>query len=528
MGVTEPIYVAAATDASIRTAALAAFNNGGGRVKIPSGTITLASPLPLYAGVIYEGVPVMATQGGGPIVGIGGTILLGDGTFNGFEYNPTDTGTPPATWTALDTTCVRGIGIQDITLNNFLYGVKIGAKYIGGCNFGRFGRLEIMNCRAWGFWIENYEQSTFDRIIVGSCDIGQIAAVGSGANVWNGGNSEWIHCFSNPGPLSRGICAWARGANSKLNQDTWISCEVNRSGQNVSQAATMANGAANITVTDGSKFPLDMPMVFDTTANGFTANQVYFVVSRASNVIQVSDTMRGTALVATGATALNAVSKDFANMEWVGLDAGCQITYFAALNLDLEGSSTARVVMQNCYGCHQIPSGIIHGTEVKTFAVRASQGCIFGTTETGTTFDLDGGSSSSTYISQDGWRFGTKVLANGASNVPGLGLATTGLTITQTTPGKVAYANYVNGAGYGAITVAASAQMALAWTSNGVDQAAKSLGWDNNGNVTLYPQTSVTPANNGEMNFQLTSNTSLVIKVKGSDGTVRSTTLTLA
>lgn len=45
--------------------------------------------------------------------------------------------------------------------------------------------------------------------------------------------------------------------------------------------------------------------------------------------------------------------------------------------------------------------------------------------------------------------------------------------------------------------------------------------------VTIMPPASSTPANNGELVFQLTSNTSLVIKVKGSDGTVRSTTLTL-
>jgi len=47
-------------------------------------------------------------------------------------------------------------------------------------------------------------------------------------------------------------------------------------------------------------------------------------------------------------------------------------------------------------------------------------------------------------------------------------------------------------------------------------------------NVTLSPGASVTPANNGEVMFQLTSNTSLTFKVKGSDGTVRSGSITLA
>lgn len=47
-------------------------------------------------------------------------------------------------------------------------------------------------------------------------------------------------------------------------------------------------------------------------------------------------------------------------------------------------------------------------------------------------------------------------------------------------------------------------------------------------NVALSPPASVTPANNGEMSFQLTSNTSLTIKVRGSDGVVRSGSITLA
>jgi hypothetical protein len=46
--------------------------------------------------------------------------------------------------------------------------------------------------------------------------------------------------------------------------------------------------------------------------------------------------------------------------------------------------------------------------------------------------------------------------------------------------------------------------------------------------VVIKPQASVAPAQPGAMVFQLTSNTSLVIKVMGSDGVVRSSTLTLA
>lgn len=47
-------------------------------------------------------------------------------------------------------------------------------------------------------------------------------------------------------------------------------------------------------------------------------------------------------------------------------------------------------------------------------------------------------------------------------------------------------------------------------------------------NVVLSPPASVTPSNNGDMTFQKTSDTQLTIKVKGSDGVVRSASLTLA
>lgn len=47
-------------------------------------------------------------------------------------------------------------------------------------------------------------------------------------------------------------------------------------------------------------------------------------------------------------------------------------------------------------------------------------------------------------------------------------------------------------------------------------------------NVVLKPQSSMTPQNNGDMAFQLTSNTSLTIRVRGSDGVVRSGSITLS
>ena len=46
--------------------------------------------------------------------------------------------------------------------------------------------------------------------------------------------------------------------------------------------------------------------------------------------------------------------------------------------------------------------------------------------------------------------------------------------------------------------------------------------------VVLRPPATAEPALPGDMTFQLSNDTTLVVKVKGSDGVVRSVTLTLA
>jgi len=61
-----------------------------------------------------------------------------------------------------------------------------------------------------------------------------------------------------------------------------------------------------------------------------------------------------------------------------------------------------------------------------------------------------------------------------------------------------------------------------------LNQYLGELAYMNAESLVITPPASVDPNGIGDMVFQLTSDTSLVVKVKGSDGTVRSTTLTLA
>jgi hypothetical protein len=59
----------------------------------------------------------------------------------------------------------------------------------------------------------------------------------------------------------------------------------------------------------------------------------------------------------------------------------------------------------------------------------------------------------------------------------------------------------------------------------GTSSPAKRL--DVTGALQITPGSSVTPSKNGDVVFELTSNTILTIRAKGSDGTVRSATITL-
>jgi hypothetical protein len=64
--------------------------------------------------------------------------------------------------------------------------------------------------------------------------------------------------------------------------------------------------------------------------------------------------------------------------------------------------------------------------------------------------------------------------------------------------------------------------------SVGIGEVSPDYKLDVNGSLGFTPGASVTPVDNGDVVFELTNNTTLTIKAKGSDGTVRSGTVTLA
>lgn len=131
------------------------------------------------------------------------------------------------------------------------------------------------------------------------------------------------------------------------------------------------------------------------------------------------------------------------------------------------------------------------------------------------------------------------IAAGGVGTVTSItaGTGLSGGTITST--GTIALANTaVTAASYGSAsqvgTFTVDAQGRLTAASNTAiaiaNTAVSGLGTmstQNSSAVTIQPAASATPSSNGDMVFELTDNTTLTIKVKGSDGTVRVVALTL-
>jgi hypothetical protein len=70
--------------------------------------------------------------------------------------------------------------------------------------------------------------------------------------------------------------------------------------------------------------------------------------------------------------------------------------------------------------------------------------------------------------------------------------------------------------------------MRITSTGNvGINESAPDYRLDVNGTFGFTPGASVTPVDNGDVVFELTNNTTLTVKAKGSDGVVRSGTILL-
>jgi hypothetical protein len=407
------------TLASIGAAATLAYSSGGGTVQLPAGNYTFTAPIcgpantgaptVCYPGVTYSG----AGYGFGLINGTFtpfGTVLSFSGGNDGFDYNNIDCNgancpAPPVSNTALLSAMIQGFGVTNLTIQNCVNGIKIGALYNPGMFGGTIANVTMLNCSGWGLFLENFFHTDVHNIYSTGNTTGQIWLGSSGAAINQFGNSKFYNltggAFSGSGAVTqRGIVVEARGTSGTFNQMIIDTINAEFGGRVAqTQAATMSNGSPNIGVTNSAAYIRDQPVSFSASVNGVTAGVVYFVLTSASNVLTISNLQGGSPISMTGSTAVNIASYGFAPLEVignqeVGVGSHADVMNSAFTNLDLEtptGVNSSMLVAQQVRDTTFTFNYISPGSD-STIVHRASSATYFPLdSATPVTYDIDTG-----------------------------------------------------------------------------------------------------------------------------------------
>lgn len=326
--------------AAINAACLSLFNAGGGTLVFDAKTYYIPSGIKAYAGVRLQGQNYRLTQNSlSDSWGyVSGTRLKGNNTNPGYYGNCNGwfprlaQQTSQPTVTNVIAQGLMNIGCDGILFDSVTHGCRFGSLYNTGAFYNSsFTNLACTNFTTWGFYFENTTSSMFKSLNVYNSLANASGSIyfGSSQTAYNAGvlDINKLECYPNNSGSSqniRGIVAQAR-AGAQFNAVQINSATVSNGGNvKVSQAATMANASATITVTDGTKFPRDIPVTVSATANGFTVNQTYFVIKNgvadglSANQVQLSNTQAGAAVPATGSTAVNLVTMGYPILEVCG------------------------------------------------------------------------------------------------------------------------------------------------------------------------------------------------------------------
>ncbi len=305
----------------------------------------------------------------------GGTVLAPTGAFAAIRWNTGALGAP-ASQTAFSNTGLTNIAFEDLGFLGGTYGIFAGGTNNASAWYSRFKNLYFTGQTTCGLSITNYQHCQFMGNYSFGLPWGQLHQIDVASASLAPGNSTYYDLYNcNPtGSTTTAILARnisfittaTTGGAANNNEFKFDRMQSNRfGGATTTQAATMANASANITITDGTKFAVGLPVTVDATQNGFTLKKIYFVISVAANVIQLSNTYGGAAVSATGSTAVNITHTGFPCFEMIAL-SGSTNTNVVMDNVDVEGLSTAAMVFQNCNG------GIINVSQVPS-TTQASQ-----------------------------------------------------------------------------------------------------------------------------------------------------------
>jgi len=409
VGVPVPTYI---TTLGTGTGGLGTYNlsnspSNAGPEKV-DGTIQLTAALPVYSGIQYIGQGYSVTQA--LMQTTVGTVLQGNGnnsggaTFDAFDYDNTDLGTPPTVPSTFLNGMVQGFGVQNMTLMWFNYGIKIGGLYNPGCNGCTFSNLSSITATSWSYWFENFINSTFSNVYSSYGLLGQAAFGSSGFAANSNGNSQFYGLVAQYGSSlsQRGWLFFARGGGGGLDILYGNGIQANVSGRaSNTQAATMTASSANISVPNASIYAIDQPVVFSAAVNGLSALTTYYVtsVNTGTNVITVALLQYGTNLaptniVSSGSAAVNITTYGFPNVEFVGYGTSAIVGVdFTGLDLEAAGGgvSNSAVQIQNTRDIH-LQADYTSAGSLATVVGRHSDGFSYVGTEytiAGVSYDWD-------------------------------------------------------------------------------------------------------------------------------------------
>lgn len=348
--------VATPTDAAVRQAATDAIAAGGGLIQLPDAAITLTSPLPVASGLFYQGVPPrLAYSTDVPDTAwtlIGGTRFIGNGTFAAFEGNANDLASPQTPFT-ID--AITNFHAHQIGFDGFTRAFKIGAVNHLGVQYSSLTDLFIRNCSEWGMWLANFMHTDVSRVWTHLCQNGQYYAALCPALTLQPGNSKFHTLFNiipadgRDSRLCRGIVFEAGGVNARLNEMDVTRLQNNAfSRTQLSVSAAFASGSASISVPDGTKFVVGLPVSFTATNYGVTVDLTYLVLSVVGNAITIGATKTGAANSATGTGSLTLESWGMPCLELGSLNSNAAISNSRFTDVDVEGRAAVGVYVENC------------------------------------------------------------------------------------------------------------------------------------------------------------------------------------
>jgi hypothetical protein len=436
--VTGGIFPAAACSyGAVMDAFNAAAAAGGGSIQIPAGGLDMTGygqAFPKRGGIVYRGSGWTTTGSGipddGNVVPNGGTWLLGNSSFDAFDFDSTDGSSAYSTPGAFTAALGVNMGIYDLGVQGFRNGCKIGSNYNPGAAYSTFSNICAIGCSGWGWWFENCIHNRYDKVYsLANLTGGQRYRSSSTSSILAPANNqigEIVSSIPAGSITARGIvisCANGTGggiASAQIVQSNRFN------GGTTTQAATMSSSSTSIGVTDLSKFLPFMPVAFSASANGFVKNQIYFVqtVSGSSGAgnITVANTPYGSAIAATSNSAVNILSQGFPCLEVIAEDSNGasnpNLTYIGFL--DLEAGGTAKLVANN----FSVPfywnaNGVSSASSTEDICFRSCN--TVGTVNSGNSLNIDADSGSVNNIYNIGGLGANSLPAGGYQGIFGNG-----------------------------------------------------------------------------------------------------------